>query len=45
MPIALFLDTMIYLHFRSVEEINWHDVIGVPPSEQIRIVAAAVTHS
>lgn len=40
---ALFLDTMIYLHFRPVEDIKWHELLGVSAAERIVIIVPAVT--
>jgi hypothetical protein len=40
---AVFLDTMVYLHYKPVEEIDWHAILGVPRSDSIVIVVPGVT--
>jgi hypothetical protein len=40
---ALFLDTMVYLHYRSIEQVDWHDILGVPSTEEVVIVVPGIT--
>jgi hypothetical protein len=40
---AVFLDTMVYLHYRPVEEIDWHRMLGVPSGDSVVIVVSGVT--
>lgn len=40
---ALFLDTMTYLHYTPVDQIDWHDVLGVPRDCVVQIVVPGIT--
>lgn len=40
---ALFLDTMIYLHYRPVEQIDWHGVLSVPATDDVLLVVPGIT--
>lgn len=40
MPTTVFLDTMIYLHFKSLEEIDWRSLLGV---DEVRILVPKIT--
>lgn len=40
---ALFLDTMVYLHYKPVEHIDWHEVLNVPRTDEVLIVVPGIT--
>lgn len=40
---AAFLDTMTYLHYKPVEQIDWHQVLSVSRDSNVRIVVPGVT--
>lgn len=40
---ALFLDTMTYLHYLSVEQIDWQGVLGVSKADEVLIVVPGIT--
>lgn len=42
MPKVVFLDTMIYLHFKPVEDIDW---LGLLRTDQVRIIVPRITTS
>jgi hypothetical protein len=40
---VLFLDTMTYLHYKPIEQIDWHEVLGASRSDEVVIVVPGVT--
>jgi hypothetical protein len=40
---AVFLDTMIYLHYKPVDQIDWHEALGLEQSAALVIVVPGIT--
>ena len=38
--LAAFLDTMVYLHYKAVEEVDWRDVLG---TDQVTLIVPRIT--